>query len=120
MSLVIRLRPQGSKNRQTYRLVVMEKRSPRNGPYLEMLGWYDPLAAEEKQYEVKAERVQFWLTHGAQISEKALSVVTHVSPEAKQMIHARKMAKLSKRREKVQKVKKKAVAPKKKAKAATK
>lgn len=101
MSLVIRLRPQGNKNRQTFRLVVMEKRSPRNGAYLEMLGWYNPLGVENQQINIKTDRLQFWLNHGAQISENALSVVNQVSSEAKQLLHARRIAKLLKKREKV-------------------
>lgn len=103
MSLVIRLRPQGNKNRQTFRLVVMEKRSPRNGAYKEMLGWYNPLGVDQQQIRVKTDRLQFWLNHGAQISENALSIVNKVSSEARQLIHARKMAKLLKRREKAKK-----------------
>jgi small subunit ribosomal protein S16 len=42
MALKIRLRQQGRKNRQTYRLVVTDIRNPRDGKYLEMIGWYNP------------------------------------------------------------------------------
>ena len=42
MALVIRLRQQGRNNRQTYRVVVVDSRYPRDGKYLEMLGWYNP------------------------------------------------------------------------------
>ena len=42
MALKIRLRAQGRNNRETYRLVVADGRSPRDGKYMEMLGWYNP------------------------------------------------------------------------------
>ncbi len=42
MALKIRLRQQGRNNRPFYRLVVTDVRSPRDGKYVEMLGWYNP------------------------------------------------------------------------------
>lgn len=42
MALIIRLRQQGKTNRKSYRLVVADSRSPRDGKYLENLGMYDP------------------------------------------------------------------------------
>ncbi len=82
MALVIRLRQQGAKNKQTYRLVLTEKRNPRDGKYLEKLGWYDPFQEGEKQAFVDQERILFWLSQGAQISEKAKSLVKRLAPNA--------------------------------------
>ncbi len=48
MVLKIRLRQQGRTNRQTYRLVVTDIRNPRDGKYLEMIGWYNPFSQKEK------------------------------------------------------------------------
>ena len=65
MALVIRLRQQGRTNRQSYRLVVANKRSPRDGKYLEKLGWYDPFAKEEKSLHVEENKLFYWLDKGA-------------------------------------------------------
>ena len=81
MALVIRLRQMGKTNRQTFRLVVIDKRVPRDGRYLEMVGWYNPFEEDEKSLFVKADRVEYWLGKGAQISEKALSLVKKASPD---------------------------------------
>jgi len=81
MALVIRLRQQGSKNRQTFRLVVTDRRAPRGGKYVEMLGWYQPLLPNEKNGFVKSDRVQHWLKNGAEITDKAKSLVKRFAPE---------------------------------------
>lgn len=81
MALKIRLRQQGRNNRPFYRLVLTDVRSPRDGKYIEMLGWYNPFEAEiDKGIFVDAERVQHWLNNGAQLSERAESLVTKVAP----------------------------------------
>ncbi|EKE20506.1 MAG: 30S ribosomal protein S16, partial [uncultured bacterium] len=74
MALVIRLRKMGKNNYQTFRLVVLDKRRPRDGKYLEMLGWYNP-CAEKNNLSIKNDRVQFWLEKGAEISDRAKALV---------------------------------------------
>jgi len=60
----------GRRHRPFYRINAIEKRNRRNGRVIENLGWYDPIARDEsKQVELKAERIQHWLEHGAQPSE---------------------------------------------------
>ena len=56
MALMIRLRQQGRTNRQTYRLVVTDKKNPRDGKYIEMLGWYNPHEENEKNLFIDALR----------------------------------------------------------------
>ncbi len=70
--LKIRLRQQGKKNQQTYRLVVTNVRSPRDGKYIEMLGWYNPHDVTQ-DCEINEERVRYWLGQGAQLTPR-----THV------------------------------------------
>lgn len=65
--LKMRLARHGRKKRPYYRLVVAESSSPRDGRFHEILGQYDPLA-EEAALTVKAERVTYWLSQGAQPS----------------------------------------------------
>ena len=61
----MRLTRRGRKRRPTYRVVVTEVTAPRDGAFVEILGQYDPLA-DPPVFEVKAERVQYWLSQGAQ------------------------------------------------------
>lgn len=102
MSLKIRLRQQGRKNRQTYRLVVMDIRNPRDGKYLEMLGWYNPFNAN-KDCIVDNERIQYWVGLGAQISPTAQALITRIAPDLMKELrakeHLRRQKKAQKRRE---------------------
>lgn len=81
MALKIRLRQQGRTNRAFYRLVVTDSRSPRDGKYLEALGWYNPIETEaDKQTFVKSDRLQHWLNVGAQLSDNAEALIRRVEP----------------------------------------
>jgi small subunit ribosomal protein S16 len=70
--LAIRLARVGKKKKPCYRIVVMDKRRPRNGRFVEIVGTYDPL---KKPAEVKlnAERIKYWLGCGAQPSDTVRS-----------------------------------------------
>jgi small subunit ribosomal protein S16 len=98
--LKIRLRQQGRKNRQTYRLVVTDIRNPRDGKYLEMIGWYNPFSTTQ-ECMVDDARIQYWMDLGAQLSESAKSLIGRVSPDLMQQIrakeHARHVKKVQKR-----------------------
>lgn len=82
MALKIRLRQQGRNNRATFRLVVTDCRSPRDGKYVEMVGWYSPFEkVAERTLSVNTDRVQHWLNLGAQLTDKARTLVAQVAPE---------------------------------------
>jgi len=70
--LSIRLARYGKKKMPFYRVVVIDKRRPRNGRFVEIVGTYDPL---KKPAEIKlnAERIQYWLGNGAQPSDTVRS-----------------------------------------------
>ena len=70
--LAIRLARMGKKKKPFYRVVVIDKRRPRNGRFVEVVGTYDPL---KKPAEVKlnAERIKYWLGCGAQPSDTVRS-----------------------------------------------
>ena len=72
--LSIRLARIGKKKMPFYRVVVIDKRRPRNGRFVEIVGTYDPL---KKPAEVKlnAERINYWLGHGAQPSDTVRSLL---------------------------------------------
>lgn len=81
MALKIRLRQQGRTNRAFYRLVVTDSRSPRDGKYVEALGWYNPIETEEdKMLNIKTDRVQHWLSVGAQMSDCATNLLRKTAP----------------------------------------
>lgn len=97
MGLMIRLRQQGAKNAQTFRLVVMAKESPRDGRYIEKVGFYNPLGKEEDA-KIEAERIDHWLELGAVLSDKAEALVRRKAPEVMKKFDDRKKAKLEKKK----------------------
>jgi small subunit ribosomal protein S16 len=69
--VVIRLARGGSKKRPFYRIVVTDSRNPRDGRYIERLGYYNPVpTGQDVPLAITGERVQFWLERGAQMSEQ--------------------------------------------------
>lgn len=63
--LAIKLMRTGAKKRPSYRVVVKEKQSKRDGAYLENLGTYNP-TREPAEINLKSDRVQYWISKGAQ------------------------------------------------------
>ena len=66
--LRIRLRRTGAKKQPRYRVVVAEGRTRRDGPFVENLGFYDPMT-EPATVRVDSDRAQVWLAQGAQPSD---------------------------------------------------
>jgi small subunit ribosomal protein S16 len=66
----IRLKRMGTTKRPVYRLVVADSRSPRDGRFIESIGFYDPLP-NPAVVSIDAERVQLWLRRGARPSDSA-------------------------------------------------
>lgn len=95
MALIIRLRQQGRNNRQTYRVVVADSRSPRDGKYIEMLGWYNPFQTENN-IEIDGDRLNFWIGQGAQVSEKVEQLAMKVAPKVVTDLRNRKHEKAKK------------------------
>ena len=75
MAVKIRLRRMGSKKNAFYRVVVADSRFPRDGRFIEELGFVDPMT-EPATLKIDTEKVQKWLANGAQPTEtvKALLV----------------------------------------------
>lgn len=81
MALKIRLRQHGRNNRTVYRVVVTDSRKPRDGKYLEAVGWYNPIEHEaEKNLFLDASRIQHWLEYGAQLSESVEALLARGAP----------------------------------------
>ncbi|MHC4947562.1 MAG: 30S ribosomal protein S16 [Planctomycetota bacterium] len=76
--VVLRLKRMGRTHRPFYRLSAMDKRAPRDGKVIEELGWYDPLATDDRQIKVNVERVDYWLSVGAQPSRTVASLLRRI------------------------------------------
>jgi small subunit ribosomal protein S16 len=74
MSLVIRLARAGTKKRPVYHVVVADNRAPRDGRFIERLGYFNPLLPKEKTERLKLdlENVQAWMKKGAQPSDRVM------------------------------------------------
>lgn len=68
MSTIIRLAIVGKTHQRTYRVVAQDKRSKRDGKFLEILGNVNPHLEASKQVAIKKDRVAFWQKNGAQLS----------------------------------------------------
>jgi small subunit ribosomal protein S16 len=69
--VVIRLARGGSKKSPFYHIVAADKRMPRDGRYLENMGYFNPVARGlATRLEIKQERIQHWVDQGAQLSER--------------------------------------------------
>jgi small subunit ribosomal protein S16 len=72
--LRIRLLRTGKRKQPSYRVVVADQRSPRDGRFVEILGHYNPLT-NPSQIELDEERALHWLSKGAQPSESATALL---------------------------------------------
>ncbi|MBI2941815.1 MAG: 30S ribosomal protein S16 [Chloroflexi bacterium] len=68
MPVKIRLRRVGAKKQPSYRVVVADSRAPRDGRFVEIIGFYNPLTNPET-VSVKTDRARLWLQRGAQPTE---------------------------------------------------
>jgi small subunit ribosomal protein S16 len=71
----IRLRRTGSKNQPSYRLVVANSRSPRDGAFIEILGHFNPITNPETTV-INEERALYWLSQGAQPTATAARLLS--------------------------------------------
>ncbi len=69
----IRLRRVGLKGQPSYRIVAAEKESPRDGRFLEILGFYNP-RTDPATVQIKEDRIYDWMSKGAQLSDSVEQV----------------------------------------------
>ena len=74
MAVRIRLRREGRKKAPTYRIVVAESTSPRNGRFIEIIGTYQP-RLKENSVQLQNDRANHWLDNGAQPSDTVRSIL---------------------------------------------
>ena len=72
MPVVLRMARAGTKKRPVYHIVVADSRSPRDGRFIERLGYFNPLLPKEKTERLKfdVEKAQAWMKKGAQPSDR--------------------------------------------------
>lgn len=97
MALKIRMRQQGRRNHRTYRVVVIDGNAPREGKYIEAIGWYDPNATNEDNiFSIKPDRAQHWLDLGAQISERVETLIAKAAPAVIKQYNEKRLEKRAK------------------------
>ena len=74
MAVVIRLRREGRKNRAFYRIAVCDSRKKRDGRFIELIGFFDPLT-KDKNINIDMEKFRDWVAKGAKPSPRVQSIV---------------------------------------------
>ena len=79
MAAVIRLARAGAKKKPFYRVIVADRRAPRNGDFIEKLGTFNPLLAKDNtaRFVINEERVKHWLAVGALPSDRVNSLLAN-------------------------------------------
>ena len=75
MAVKIRLRRMGAKKAPFYRVIVADERSPRDGKFIDEIGYYNPLT-NPAEVKIDAEKAQKWIENGAQPTETVKSLLT--------------------------------------------
>lgn len=81
--VVIRLARGGSKKRPFYNIVVTDSRNPRDGRFIERLGYYNPMASGQAvKFHMAEDRLTHWICVGAQMSETVARLVKQAKKAA--------------------------------------
>jgi small subunit ribosomal protein S16 len=81
--VVIRLARGGAKKRPFYNVVVTDSRNPRDGRFIERVGYYNPIATKaETGLKLSLDRIAYWKDHGAKLSDTVAMLVQKSSAEA--------------------------------------
>ena len=84
--LTIRLARAGAKKRPFFHITVADSRKPRDGRFVERVGYFNPISSgKEVRLEINQERIDYWLSQGAQVSDRVLTLIKEKSetPEEK-------------------------------------
>ncbi|VAW63543.1 SSU ribosomal protein S16p [hydrothermal vent metagenome] len=81
--VTIRLSRGGAKKKPFYHVVVTDSRMPRDGRYIERVGYFNPMAkGAEKNLEISLDRIDHWVSQGAGTSDRVASLVKQVRKAA--------------------------------------
>ena len=82
--VTIRLARGGSKKRPFYHITVADSRNARNGRFIERVGFYNPIArGQEETLRLDKERLDYWVSQGAQLSDRVAKIVSNYSAGVK-------------------------------------
>ncbi len=100
MAVKIRLSRTGRRNCAKFRLIAADTRFPRDGRLIENLGSYDPHQAEDSlKMQFDRERIQYWVSVGAELTESVVDLFKTRYPEVLEFIRDRREKQLKKKRE---------------------
>ena len=91
--LTIRLSRAGAKKRPFFHITVADSRKPRDGRFIERVGYFNPISkGKEVRLEIDQERIDYWLSQGANISDRVLTLIkeSNETPEEKVKREAKK------------------------------
>lgn len=77
--VTIRLARAGTKKRPFYHVVAADSKRARDGKFIERLGFFDPLLPTSAAVRLKTDRIQYWVTNGAQLSERVQKLIQTAS-----------------------------------------
>ena len=98
--LTIRLARSGAKKRPFYHISVADSRMPRDGRFVERVGYYNPIASgQEIRLQIDVERIDYWISKGAQPSDRVLNLLKQ-NKETPEQAEKRLAAKETKRHKK--------------------
>lgn len=81
--VTIRLSRSGAKKRPFYHLTVADSRNPRDGRFIERVGFFNPQArGQEERLRVNLERVEYWQSKGAQVSARVATLLKDAAKAA--------------------------------------
>jgi small subunit ribosomal protein S16 len=81
--VTIRLARGGSKKRPFYHLTVADSRAARNSRFIERVGFFNPVArGQEERLRIDTDRVDYWVSQGAQVSDRVATLIKETAAAA--------------------------------------
>jgi len=100
--LKIRLARAGAKKKPFFHITVADSRMPRDGRFIERIGYFNPISrGKEVRLEVNQVRIDYWISKGAQVSERVLTLIkeNNETPEKEEKKGKRRLQRIAKRAE---------------------
>jgi len=89
MAVKLRLQRTGHRNHTQFRVVAADKRHPRDGNFIELLGWSDPHGKGVISEDLKLDRVEYWKSVGAEVSHPVKQIIRRVKNRKPEDVEAK-------------------------------
>ncbi|WWO97253.1 MAG: 30S ribosomal protein S16 [Candidatus Dasytiphilus stammeri] len=76
--IIIRLARHGCKNRPFYKVVVADNRSPRDGRFIERVGFFQPIMTKDNSLHLNLDRIKYWISQGAIVSSRVKYLIKKI------------------------------------------